>query len=356
MKKQHGGQPNSMRRLPSDFYRTRAWSRILKYSVAPELSLNVAEKDKTTNKISEEFSIDLSPTQWKDWWEGNVYPNKTSTDKFIEATKDNKNKEIDELIKLLEWLKPISVGYPLQRHFLAIDTCINAYSLDKNKKDASLENVTKIMDALHKKWAPSIPFGKMNYADKIAKSDFGVPFSVDNIDFEFKISEKAAAEFSQSLPNIYDPFNKNSVLVFMLSLALYNLLPSYHHYKHWTIDFISGLMAMYAYRVIKNMNNELISPSIIGNMTNWCEQLLKDEMDIDDMIHPFRRSALPIKTNDELLTNTLLLIHTIYHEVANEIGLSLSEVQQQWNDSFLKNPPENTDEIPSIIGTLLGQQ
>jgi len=354
MKKQHGGQSNSLRRLPSDFYRTMAWSRILKYSVAPELSQMDAQKDRTTNRINEKFGIDLSATQWKDWWEGNVYPNKISTDKFIEAIKDKKCKEIDELIKLLEWLKPIADGYPLQRHFLAIDTLINSYSLDRKERDASLASIEKIMGAIHEKWAPSIPFGKMNYIDRIAKSDFGVPFSVSKIDFEFKTSEKALDKFFESLPNIYDPFNPNSVLVFMLSLGLYNLLPSYHHYKHWVIDFVSGLMAMYAYRVIKEMDAELISPSIIGNMTNWCDHLLNDEMDIDGMIHPFRRSELPIKSNDELLTIMIKLIHVVYHDLTGEIGLSLCDVQKKWHDAFSIYMNPRGKKMRSIIEEMLG--
>ena len=354
MKRQRGRQPNSISRLPADFYRTKAWCRVLKYSVAPELSQIKAEEVRATNKINKEIGVDLSSTQWKGWWDGDVYPNKKSTDKFLEVYKNKKTKEADKYIKLLEWLKPVANGYPLQLHFLAIDTLINAYSPDKNKRKESLKNVTKIMDAIHEKWAPSIPFGDTNYIYEIHNREYGIPFSTDEIDFKFKVQEKASEKFKQALPHIYDPFNPNSVLVFMLSLALYQLLPSYHHYKHWVLDFISGLMAMYAYRIIKNINDEMVSPSIIGNMTNWCDHLLNEEMKVDDMVYPFIQNTLPFEVNEELLANTLHLTHAIYHNATNEIGLSLHDMNAKWDDAYEQHISELAGNIKPNIGTFLG--
>ncbi|RLW64711.1 MAG: hypothetical protein B6D73_10795 [gamma proteobacterium symbiont of Stewartia floridana] len=330
--RRRGRQPNAICRKPADFYRTKTWARLLKDCATPDLSRSKAEQGPTVREISTNRGIGLPISQWKEWWDGSTYPNKKTAEKF-----DNDA----ELNKLLEWLKPAPYGHPMQRHFVAIDALVYSYSTEDSRRDESLKNAAEIMDAIHHQWAPlhTGAKGVFGCLSRIEKSDYGIAYSSSYSPLTLSTPEDSE-KFQDSLSTFYDPFLPNSIIVFMLALKLYNLLPTYHHDKHWVLDLVSALMAMHAFKNVKNIQDELATPSVIGNMADYVIRTLEEETQIDALLDLTTQISDAYQLDEDAVVKTLLFMYALYHEVMKEIDLSPIDIGDKLLDAANKNLAE----------------
>ena len=352
MRKRGRGRPTKEEReLPADRYRTQAWARILKKIVAPDMKQSKAEQCKFTGalyKWSDE-KIYISDTQFKKWWDGEQCPLEKSI-KYFDP--------VPELQKLTEWLSSKPDGNPLQRHFCSIDALFYSLSTDPVKREKSAVIIDEVMDEIHRRWAPRAVGGIYSYLTRatndsygIKELDVGAALSND----ENSTQDAQAARLSTQQTKIYDPFSRNSVLIYMLAVGSFNLLPDVKSFRHWVIDFVSGIFVMDAYRLLNNIDLDIFQASSIGHLLECREKFLYEEPSFDFLAHNLKRHPFPFDIRASELTDLLTKSHKVYSEMLNFLGVERFGMSKKFTNDLIPYM-SNYFGLGGSIGAQMGQQ
>lgn len=329
-KKGKRGHPWNYERLqPADLYRCRIWARLLKRVAAPELGLQEAEQGPFTTLLSKRYGINVSPTQWKVWWDGKSRPQPRNVAQF--------DRHI-ELARFRKWLDQTPAGTPLQRHLSAIDALISAYSHEEDKRSKALALARELIHQVELIWAPRPIMGIYSYVSHVPNLPYlyeGDGMYPDaTVEPTLEIALQRTPRDSIDVQGLYDPFNQNSIATFLLVEGI-NGLALEKLYRHWVLDFASLVFAIYVIAILNFVTPPLAEATDIGKISQLIELYLEQQSDLATMKHNLKRYPFSFAVEPDRLEKFLIEARNDYRLQLAEVGIDVREILIKWCESFV---------------------